>query len=101
MAASPKGEPAFVIPEGFSLHTENSSRILLPASADTFLNPVQEFNRDLSVACIRVWSEDLDKTKKETWNLNRERKLRKAERKGEPDKKRRKGIYAFSVRSFI
>ncbi|EJD02303.1 N2,N2-dimethylguanosine tRNA methyltransferase [Fomitiporia mediterranea MF3/22] len=55
------------IPEGFTLHTEGSARILLPATDEAFLNPVQEFNRDLSVACIRTWSEELDRVKERKW----------------------------------
>ncbi|KAF8910968.1 tRNA methyltransferase [Gymnopilus junonius] len=54
------------VPEGFRLHTENTSHILLSEN-EAFLNPVQEFNRDLSVACIRVWSEELSRVKKEKW----------------------------------
>lgn len=61
------------IPDGFTLHTENNSHILL-SSNEAFLNPVQEFNRDTSVACIRVWSEELHRTKKEKWLLTREKK---------------------------
>ncbi|KAL5489901.1 TRM1 [Sanghuangporus weigelae] len=55
------------IPEGFTLHKENTTRILLPGTDEAFLNPVQEFNRDLSVACLRVWSEELDKGKERKW----------------------------------
>jgi tRNA (guanine26-N2/guanine27-N2)-dimethyltransferase len=55
------------VPDGFTLHTENTSHILLPSSNEAFLNPVQEFNRDLSVACIRVWSEELNETKEIKW----------------------------------
>ncbi|KAF9514517.1 hypothetical protein BS47DRAFT_1376523 [Hydnum rufescens UP504] len=46
-----------VVPEGFTLHKENSAYILLPSDNGAFLNTVQEFNRDLSIACIRAWSE--------------------------------------------
>ncbi|KAF9242127.1 N2,N2-dimethylguanosine tRNA methyltransferase-domain-containing protein [Melanogaster broomeanus] len=49
------------------LHTENDSHILLSSKDEAFLNPVQEFNRDVSVACIRVWSEEMDREKKEKW----------------------------------
>lgn len=58
---------AIVIPDGFTLHTENTSHILL-SSNEAFLNPVQEFNRDTSIACIRVWSEELNKIKEAKWN---------------------------------
>ena len=73
------------IPLGFTLHSENNSHILLPPSNEAFLNPVQEFNRDTSVACIRVWSEELNKAKEARW-----RKPRKPNAK-KPDKKRLKG----------
>ncbi|KAH8833663.1 N2,N2-dimethylguanosine tRNA methyltransferase [Flagelloscypha sp. PMI_526] len=48
--------PSIVVPEGFRLHSENTTHILL-GEDDAFLNPVQEFNRDLSVACIKTWSQ--------------------------------------------
>ncbi|KAF4608496.1 RNA methyltransferase tRNA(m5U54)methyltransferase [Pleurotus pulmonarius] len=62
------------VPAGFKLHTENTTRILLPDNNEAFLNPVQEFNRDLSIACIRVWSEELDKFKQSRWQASQERK---------------------------
>ena len=65
--------PPVTIPEGYALHTENTSFILLPTENEAFLNPVQEFNRDLSVACIRVWSEELNKVKEAKWRRTRER----------------------------
>jgi tRNA (guanine26-N2/guanine27-N2)-dimethyltransferase len=70
------------IPEGFTLHTENNSHILL-SSNEAFLNPVQEFNRDTSVACIRVWSEELHESKKARW-------LRAQEKKHTKQKKRKR-----------
>lgn len=68
-----------VVPEGFTLHTENSAHLLLPATKDAFLNPIQEFNRDLSVACIRVWSEEMNAEKEAKWRkaLERQPKPRK------------------------
>ncbi|KAG8877086.1 RNA methyltransferase tRNA(m5U54)methyltransferase [Tulasnella sp. 331] len=71
----------FEVPIGFNLHTENSASILLPDTADAFLNPVQEFNRDLSIACIRVWSNDLNEKKREKW-LNKNRGKTEREEKG-------------------
>ncbi|KAK2466885.1 hypothetical protein APHAL10511_001143 [Amanita phalloides] len=55
-----------VVPDGLSLHVENTTRILLDPN-ETFLNPVQEFNRDLSVAAIRVWSEERNKSLQAKW----------------------------------
>jgi len=65
------------VPAGYKLHTENSAHLLLPDTNDAFLNPIQEFNRDLSVACIRVWAEERDKQKKARWLQNRQRQLEK------------------------
>lgn len=71
------------VPTGYKLHTENSAHLLLPDSNDAFLNPIQEFNRDLSVACIRVWAEEEEEKRKSRWT-------RAQERKGEQASKRRK-----------
>jgi tRNA (guanine26-N2/guanine27-N2)-dimethyltransferase len=79
------------IPEGYTLHSENSAHILLPASADAFLNPVQEFNRDLSVACIRVWGDELNAEKERRWRTN----LEKAG-KGKAKAKKAKGMQSGS-----
>jgi tRNA (guanine26-N2/guanine27-N2)-dimethyltransferase len=67
------------IPPGFRLHTENTSHILL-SSDEAFLNPVQEFNRDLSVACIRVWSEELNSVKEGKWRKAQAKKIEKRSR---------------------
>ena len=69
---------SITVPENFTLHTENTSHILLPSNNEAFLNPVQEFNRDLSVAAIRVWSEGLNKKKEERWRQARERRRKKS-----------------------
>jgi tRNA (guanine26-N2/guanine27-N2)-dimethyltransferase len=82
------GTESIVVPEGFKLHTENTSHILLPSTTEAFLNPVQEFNRDLSVACIKTWSEELDKEKEKRWKASLERRAKKAAEGG--DKKRLK-----------
>jgi tRNA (guanine26-N2/guanine27-N2)-dimethyltransferase len=81
---------SITVPEGFTLHTENTSHILLPSNNEAFLNPVQEFNRDLSVAAIRVWSEGLNKTKEERWRQAREKRLMKAAKPPAPNRKRPK-----------
>lgn len=76
-------QPAITIPDGFTLHTENTSHILLPSTNETFLNPIQEFNRDLSVACITTWSEARNRTKEAKWKLQQEKRAKKGS-----DKKR-------------
>ena len=87
------------IPEGFSLHKENTTKILLPSTDEAFLNPVQEFNRDLSVACIRAWSEELDAAKEKKW---RERIAGAGKRHGQGRKKAKSeclcdGIFVLGV----
>lgn len=81
---------AITVPDGFTLHTENTSHILLPSNNEAFLNPVQEFNRDLSVAAIRVWSEELNRAKEERWRQAREKRPLKAEKRRVGDRKRPK-----------
>ena len=60
------------VPAGFRLHAES----ILLSSDEAFLNPVQEFNRDLSVACIRVWSEEMDRAKEARWRKAQEKKVK-------------------------
>ncbi len=81
---------SITVPEDFTLHTENTSHILLPSNNEAFLNPIQEFNRDLSVAAIRVWSEELNRKKEERWRQALERRLKKAGKPPAPDRKRPK-----------
>lgn len=83
--SSTTAPPDIVVPKGFRLHTENSAHLLLPDSNDAFLNPVQEFNRDLSVACIQVWGEQQEEQKKQRWLRNQEKQAAK-----ETPEKRRK-----------
>ena len=48
----------------FTTVTEGKATILFPKD-QVFYNPVQQFNRDLSVAVIRTWSESPIITKKQ------------------------------------
>ncbi|KAE9391642.1 N2 N2-dimethylguanosine tRNA methyltransferase [Gymnopus androsaceus JB14] len=89
----PPATPAVPVPDGFRLHTENNAHILM-AENEAFLNPVQEFNRDLSVACIRTWSEELNKAKQARWALARERKSLKAK---EGSAKKRQKVNQFDA----
>ncbi|KAH7103878.1 N2,N2-dimethylguanosine tRNA methyltransferase [Auriculariales sp. MPI-PUGE-AT-0066] len=72
-----------VVPEGFTLHVEGSASVLLPERTDTFINPIQEFNRDLSVACISVWAESYNQQRRER------AERRSARRTGNSRKKRK------------
>ena len=55
-STTPKIKPGEV-PEGYKAHTESSTTILVPEANTAFLNPVQQYNRDLSIAVIRSWNE--------------------------------------------
>jgi len=84
---SPHQQSTIEVPPGFTLHSENTTHILLPSDNGAFLNPVQEFNRDLSVACIRVWSEEWNRAKEVKWRAVQEKKAKKPEKrlKGAPN----------------
>lgn len=70
-----EGEVGFVVDtQPYTTVTEGQAEVLFPASHDVFYNPVQEFNRDLSVAVLRVFAVEHKKAE-------RERK-QKAEAKG-------------------
>lgn len=48
----------------------------MPASEpDAFINPIQEFNRDLSVACIKQWSIQREAELRAKWIKKRETSL--------------------------
>lgn len=92
-----------VIPEGFIVHTESSTSILFAAPPSTtssgpapvFLNPVQEYNRDLSVVAIRTWGEVRQREKRERWEEGLRKKwakkrARDAKGEGEKGAKKRK-----------
>lgn len=62
-------------PEGYRVHRESTTEILVPsntpkegqsARSQVFINPIQEFNRDLSVLALQTWSDilALEKQKK-------------------------------------
>ena len=44
--------------------TEGQATILLPTGNDVFYNPVQEFNRDLSIAVIKAWDHQRQEERK-------------------------------------
>ncbi|CAE6354738.1 unnamed protein product [Rhizoctonia solani] len=84
------GTPTMNIPDGFTIHSENTAKILLPSEATAFLNPIQEFNRDLSVACITAWSRRWDQAKRARWEqagAKRERSKKRKKNAGEVEKK--------------
>jgi tRNA G26 N,N-dimethylase Trm1 len=79
--SAPQQQPTIEVPPGFTLHSENTTHILLPSDNGAFLNPVQEFNRDLSVACIRVWSEEWNRAKEARWTAAQQKKAKRPEKR--------------------
>ncbi|KAI9305590.1 N2,N2-dimethylguanosine tRNA methyltransferase [Cunninghamella echinulata] len=60
--------------------TEGKATILFPKSNEVFYNPVQEFNRDMSIAAIRTWSELFLQEKKDRINKKLEKAKTEEER---------------------
>ncbi|WVQ99259.1 N2,N2-dimethylguanosine tRNA methyltransferase [Kwoniella sp. CBS 9459] len=74
------------LPKDHTTHTESTTTIFLP-KAGAFLNPVQHYNRDMSVAVIRAWNELRKEELEEKWRI----KLEKRGGKPRPKKKKGKG----------
>ncbi|GHJ86737.1 hypothetical protein NliqN6_3139 [Naganishia liquefaciens] len=67
-------ESSTPIPDGFQRHTERAATILIPVDApDAFINPIQEYNRDLSVACIKQWATQREAKLRAKWTEKHER----------------------------
>lgn len=72
--------PRRLAASGLRLHAsesafrEGSATIVMPTGSAAFLNPVQEFNRDLSVLAIRTWSETTDAELKKKWDAKMARR---------------------------
>ncbi|KAF9423175.1 RNA methyltransferase tRNA(m5U54)methyltransferase [Podila epigama] len=52
------------VPAGFKKVTEGKVTILFPDTNEVFYNPIQEFNRDISIAAIRTWDEIFQEERK-------------------------------------
>ena len=66
-----------VVPAGLVPYTEQSTTILLPDDNTAFLNPIQQFNRDLSVAVISTWGKEWQAEGEADFNVKREKKAAK------------------------
>lgn len=64
-----------------SAFRENSTTIVMPSAEAAFLNPVQEFNRDLSILAIKTWSERLDAEKRARFHHVSQKRNGKGKRK--------------------
>ena len=70
------------IPPDHKPHTESTTTILVPTAQTAFLNPVQQYNRDLSVAVIRAWNEMRCEELEAKWNDRRAKGIGKKKKKG-------------------
>ena len=77
---------------------ENSATIVMPSKQAAFLNPVQEFNRDLSTLAIITWSELLNDEKRQRFETRVRARSKKRTERLEHDAKRAKtGTYSRST----
>lgn len=71
--------------EEFNLVKEGKATILNPKADKVFYNPIQQFNRDLSVMAIKAWLTHYKSTKNGGKELRKRRKLGPAQDAAEPD----------------
>ena len=78
-------------PAGYTVHRESTTEILVAAKdsansrSQVFINPIQEFNRDLSVLALRAWSNLLAAEKRQTNSKRRAGKQERANKKRKRD----------------
>ena len=72
-------------PDDYNIITEGKAHILFPEKETVFYNPIQQFNRDLSVTCIKAW-DNLYGIPKQT----RKGRKRSLQSPGEESSKKRK-----------
>jgi len=70
---------------GWTVVKEGTTQVLFPSLNDVFYNPVQEFNRDVSVAVIKQHSKHFQEQK------NKKSKSSKESKASDPDKENQKG----------
>lgn len=80
VAATPAAPGA--VPAGFKAVKERNATILLPEGNTTFLNPIQEYNRDLSVAVIKQFMVDSTAASKAKFEATAARRNRRKAHKG-------------------
>lgn len=80
-----------VVPAGLLPYTEQSTTILLPDDNTAFLNPIQQFNRDLSVAVISTWGKVWQEESQRDYELKQQRRLAEKEKKATGQRASKKG----------
>jgi hypothetical protein len=81
----------FPIPSGLTPYTEQTTTILLPDDNTAFLNPIQQFNRDLSACVIGTWGKDWQGEGKVKWEKEEGKRRRTKERKAREREEREAG----------
>lgn len=74
------------VPKGFRPHSEGQASILVPLGNTAFLNPIQEYNRDLSVCVIEHWARVRSREMQEKFEAG----WRKRQERGKGGKKRKR-----------
>jgi tRNA (guanine26-N2/guanine27-N2)-dimethyltransferase len=74
--------PTFPVPPGHKAVKERNATILLPDSNTTFLNPIQEYNRDLSVAVIKRFMQDTTDASRTKFDSRRAKRSKKGGKQG-------------------
>ncbi|QIW94572.1 hypothetical protein AMS68_000090 [Peltaster fructicola] len=65
-----------------------------PKAQNVFYNPIQQFNRDLSVLAIKAFGEDLCERRRADWEKSQERFAAKRERRKDNKRKRHEDVQA-------
>lgn len=68
--------------------TSAVSNEVTPQAQNVFYNPIQQFNRDLSVLAIKAFGEDLCERRRAKWEKGRERLAAKRDKRKEKKRKR-------------
>lgn len=62
--------------DNFAKIREGRAEILFPQNNEVFYNPVQEFNRDMSIASIKTWASIFRQETKTSWYKRVEKRIR-------------------------
>lgn len=70
--------------DDFTVVKEGEAEILFPKRETVFYNPIQQFNRDLSVTCIKAWDNLYGQKSKNNNNRGKPNRKRRKLANGEP-----------------
>lgn len=70
--------------DDFTVVKEGEAEILFPKRETVFYNPIQQFNRDLSVTCIKAWDNLYGQKNKNNNNRGKPNRKRRKLANGEP-----------------